>query len=110
MSDAEDSLLTRHSLLHRLKDLGDDTSWREFFEMYWELIYNVARKAGLTETEAQEAVQETVIGVAKDIAEFETGSQHGSFKAWLLHGRAGGLRISFGKDRPGKERRASRPA
>jgi RNA polymerase sigma-70 factor (ECF subfamily) len=81
---SSESLPTRHSLLDRLKDLGDDTSWREFFEVYWELIYNVARKAGLTETEAQEAVQETVIGVAKDIGEFKTGSEHGSFKAWLL--------------------------
>lgn len=81
---AEDSLPTRHSLLNRLKDWGDDASWREFFETYWELIYNVARKAGLTDAEAQEAVQETVIGVARKIGEFKTGSQHGSFKAWVL--------------------------
>jgi RNA polymerase sigma-70 factor (ECF subfamily) len=81
---SQDSLPTHHSLLNRLKDLSDDTSWREFFQMYWELIYNVARKAGLSDTEAQEAVQETVIGVAKRIGEFKTGSEHGSFKAWLL--------------------------
>src|SRR5437870_4967847 len=79
-----ESIPTRHSLLNRLKDWRDDASWREFFETYWELIYNVARKAGLTDAEAQEAVQETVIGVARKIGEFKTGSQHGSFKAWLL--------------------------
>lgn len=79
-----DSLPTRHSLLHRLKDWGDDASWREFFEAYWELIYNVARKAGLTDTEAQEVVQETVIGVAKKIGGFEVEASRGSFKAWLL--------------------------
>jgi RNA polymerase sigma factor (sigma-70 family) len=49
------------------------------------LIYNVARKAGLNDAEAQEAVQETVIGVAKSIGGFETDARRGSFKAWLLH-------------------------
>lgn len=81
---APDSIPTRHSLLHRLKDWGDEVSWREFFDAYWELIYNVARKAGLTDTEAQEVVQETVIGVAKKIGGFEVDAGRGSFKAWLL--------------------------
>ena len=60
-----DSIPTRHSLLNRLKDWRDEASWREFFELYWELIYNVARKAGLNDAEAQKVVQETVIAVAK---------------------------------------------
>ena len=81
---APDSIPTRHSLLNRLKDWGDDTSWREFFETYWELIYNVARKAGLNDVEAQEVVQETVIGVAKRIGEFEVDTNRGSFKSWML--------------------------
>jgi RNA polymerase sigma factor (sigma-70 family) len=81
---APDSLPTRHSLLERIKDLGDDASWREFFELYWELIYNLARKTGLTDTEAQEVVQETLIGVSKRIVGFKTGAENGSFKAWLL--------------------------
>ena len=79
-----DSIPTRHSLLNRLKDWRDEASWREFFELYWELIYNVARKAGLNDGEAQEVVQETVIGVAKNIGGFETDARRGSFKAWLL--------------------------
>ena len=81
---APDSIPTRHSLLLRLKDWGDDAGWREFFDAYRELLYHVARKAGLTDTEAQEVVQETVIGVAKKIGGFEVGAGRGSFKAWLL--------------------------
>ena len=42
-------------------------------------------KAGLTQVEAQEVVQETVIAVAKNIANFKRDSQRGSFKAWLMH-------------------------
>ena len=48
-----DSLPTRNSLLNRIKDLGDDASWRDFFETYRELIYNFARKTELTDAEAQ---------------------------------------------------------
>ncbi len=79
-----DSLPTRHSLLNRLKDWDDRTSWQEFFDAYWRLIYNVARQAGLTDAAAQDVVQETVLGVAKRIGEFETDPARGSFKAWLL--------------------------
>jgi RNA polymerase sigma-70 factor (ECF subfamily) len=64
--------------------MEDEASWREFFDTYWLLIYSVARKAGLTETEAQEAVQETVISVAKKMPEFNYDPQAGSFKGFLL--------------------------
>jgi RNA polymerase sigma factor (sigma-70 family) len=80
----DDSLPTRHSLLNRLKDWRDDESWQEFFETYWRLIYNFAVKSGLTDVEAQEVVQETLIGVAKRIQKFKPGAAHGSFKSWLL--------------------------
>lgn len=81
---AEDSIPTRHSLLIRLKQLDNEPSWREFFERYWELIYNLARKAGLNDAEAQDVVQETIIGVAGKIGEFKVDPRLGSFKSWLL--------------------------
>src|SRR2546422_4976997 len=79
-----DPIPTRHSLLNRLKDLGDQASWQDFFDTYWRLIYNVAVKAGLTDVEAQEVVQETVIAVARKISEFKADPAHGSFSAWLM--------------------------
>jgi RNA polymerase sigma factor (sigma-70 family) len=82
-TSAADSIPTRQSLLLRLKQRDDD-GWREFFETYWELIYNIARKAGLTDAEAQEAVEETVVAVARKIGEFKADPQLGSFKSWLL--------------------------
>jgi len=79
-----DPIPTRHSLLNRLKDWGDQTSWQDFFDTYSRLIYNVAVKAGLSDTEAQEVVQETVIAVARKIGEFKADPAHGSFSAWLM--------------------------
>jgi RNA polymerase sigma-70 factor (ECF subfamily) len=79
----EEFLPTRYSLLSRLQDREDNESWKEFFDTYWRLIYSVARRAGLTEAEAQEVVQETVISVAKDIEKFKRDRRLGSFKGWL---------------------------
>ncbi len=80
----EDLIPTRASLLERLKDLGDDASWNEFYLTYRELIYSVARKAGLNEIEADEVVQDTVISVAKKMPGFRYDSAVDSFKGWLL--------------------------
>jgi len=79
-----DSLPTRSSLLSRLRDLGDSDSWRAFFETYWRLLYNVARKSGLSDEDAQDVVQETVIAVARKMPEFHYDPAKGSFKQWLL--------------------------
>ena len=80
----DDSLPTRGSLLSRLRDLSDTDSWRTFFDTYWRLIYNVARKSGLADDQAQDVVQETVIAVARRMPEFRYEPAKGSFKQWLL--------------------------
>jgi RNA polymerase sigma-70 factor (ECF subfamily) len=84
MTDVSDFIPTRESLLSRLRDWNDQDSWRVFFETYWKLIYNSATKAGLSDSEAQDAVQETVISVMKNIGDFRYDAKKGSFKAWLL--------------------------
>lgn len=84
MTQFDDLIPTRWSLIQRLKDTGDQTSWKEFFDTYWKLIYGVARKSNLTPEEAQDVVQETVVYAAKKMAEFDADPRRGSFKAWLL--------------------------
>lgn len=74
---------TRRSLVERLTNLEDQRHWQEFFDTYWRLIYGVARKGGLTDAEAQDVVQETIITVAKNITKYER--EAGSFRGWLLH-------------------------
>ena len=71
-------------MLKRLSEAGDDASWRTFFDTYWRLLYNVARKSGLSEADAQDVVQETVIAVARKMPEFRYDPAKGSFKRWLL--------------------------
>src|SRR5207244_12292059 len=83
MSD-QGSIPTRQSLLARLKDVGDQESWRDFFETYWRLIHATALKAGLGDSEAQEVVQEVMIGAAKKMPEFTYDPGKDSLKGWLL--------------------------
>jgi RNA polymerase sigma-70 factor (ECF subfamily) len=71
-------------LLVRLKDLGDQKSWHEFFDTYWRLIHVAALKAGLNEVEAQEVVQEVMIAVAKKMPGFTYEPGKDSLKGWLL--------------------------
>jgi RNA polymerase sigma-70 factor (ECF subfamily) len=76
---------TRTTLIKRLKNWQDQASWQDFFDTYWKLIYGVAVKSGLTCTEAQDVVQETMISVAKHMPNFKYDRQIGSFKAWLMN-------------------------
>jgi len=79
-----DSLLpTRQSLLSRLRDCEDQAGWREFFDTYWQLIYNVARRSGLADAEAQDVVQNTFIYLTRKLPKFRYDRERGSFKSWL---------------------------
>lgn len=77
-------LQTRQSLLSRLCNLDDHASWRTFFDLYWRMIYDVARHSGLDHEAAQEVVQDTVIGVARAMPSFRYDSKKGTFRQWLL--------------------------
>jgi RNA polymerase sigma-70 factor (ECF subfamily) len=72
-------------LIQRLKDWQDQSSWQDFFDTYWKLIYGTALKSGLTAAEAQDVVQETMISVAKHMPAFKYDPAIGSFKTWLLN-------------------------
>jgi len=82
-TESADLLPTRRSLLSRLKDCNQQEAWREFFNIYWRLIYNVARRAGLDDQGAQDAVQETMLSVSAEMPDFRYDPSKGSFKGWL---------------------------
>ena len=84
-SNPDELAPTRLSLIERLRNLDDHGSWQEFFETYWKLIYCAAIKFGLSDQEAEEVVQETVIGVARKMETFRYEPRTCSFKGWLMH-------------------------
>src|SRR6058998_3182540 len=78
-----DFIPTRRSLLNRLRQWDDQESWREFFDTYGKLIYSIAIQSGLSDAEAQDAVQETIITVAKTMPGFRYEPAKCHFKTWL---------------------------
>ncbi len=66
----DDWLATRASLLGRLKNWDDAASWGEFTQTYSRLIRAVILKAGLTESEAKDLDQESLLCVAEMIHDF----------------------------------------
>ena len=98
-------IATRRSLVERLADWGDQLRWQEFFDMYWKLIHSTARQSGLTDAEAQEVVQETIITVAKNVDKLKYDPAVGSFKGWLLQITRWRIADQFRKREPGNAKR-----
>ena len=108
MRDRPDEFIpTRESLLGRLKNWDDQESWRDFFDTYGQLIYGLARKSGLSDAEAQDAVQETLLAVAKEMPGFKYDPAIGSFKGWLLEVARRRIANQFRKRSPGDGARGS---
>jgi RNA polymerase sigma factor (sigma-70 family) len=82
-ADGGSSILTRPSLLNRLK-ADDASSWEEFYRIYSKLVRDFAVKAGLTETEAEDVVQETAIAMARHLPDYQYNPRVCRFKTWLL--------------------------
>src|SRR5215470_9024332 len=80
----EHTAATSASLLQGVQS-GDEDRWREFYRVYAPVIRGFALKAGLTETEADEVVQETCIGVSRNVGEFHYDPEKCRFKTWLLN-------------------------
>src|SRR5688572_6778456 len=83
-TQTDDLIPTRETLLSRIRNLDDQTSWREFDEIYRCLVYNVARKAGFSDAAAKDIVQETFATLSRHMPDFHYNPKLGSFKGWLL--------------------------
>jgi RNA polymerase sigma factor (sigma-70 family) len=83
LKPVDEPLPTRASLLNAVKD-ADHPRWTEFHQTYRGLILGVARRSGLNEHEAEEALQDVLLAVAQKIPEFQYNPAKDSFKGWLL--------------------------
>src|SRR5580765_8446009 len=105
--DEHSSIQTRPSLLNKLK-AGDDTeSWQEFYRVYGKVVRDFAIQAGLTDTEADEVVQETAIAVARHLPEFRYDPKVCRFKTWLLNQTSWRIKDQLKKRKVGQASRLS---
>lgn len=73
---------TRPSLLLRVRDLGDQTSWDEFVVLYGPLILRFLRRIGVAQHDAPDLVQDVLVIVATHIGSFQYDPAK-RFRAWL---------------------------
>jgi len=74
---------TSHSLIARIQELGDAASWAEFLRIYQPVVYRIARRRGLQDADAQDAVQQVFVSISRSIEGWQGGSNRPPFRAWL---------------------------
>lgn len=74
---------TDQILLKRLTSLDDQAAWREFFERYWTLIVHYANGVGLSRTQAEDVLQETMVVLMRVMPRFKYDSERGRFRGYL---------------------------
>ncbi len=72
---------TEVGVLQRLGNPDDNDAWELFRARYKPLICSVARQAGLSEAEADEVLQSTLIAVHRSLAGYDP--RRAKFRTWL---------------------------
>jgi RNA polymerase sigma factor (sigma-70 family) len=85
IDDPASSLRTRPTLLFRLRDWQDEASWSEFYRLYYNFVFDLARRNGLARADAEEVTQDVFKRVAETIHEFESNPERGTFRGWLMN-------------------------
>jgi len=98
---------TRKTLIEKLDNWSDWSSWDEFYRTYSTFVFHVARKSGLRDEEASDVVQETFIGVAKNLQKKKFDTSQGSFKSFLLNQARWRILDQFRRRKKQQEREAN---
>ena len=75
---------TRPSLLVRIKDHRDRQAWGQFVEIYAPLVYEMARRRGLQDSDAADLTQEVLRSVSGAVARLDYDPRKGTFRGWLF--------------------------
>jgi RNA polymerase sigma-70 factor (ECF subfamily) len=76
---------TSLSLLESIRNERDQRAWAEFFRRYAPMLLGFAKRMGLADADANDAVQETLLAVHATFREMSGpfDRSKGRFKAWL---------------------------
>ena len=74
---------TNHSLIARVKDLGDGAAWAEFLGIYQPVVFRMARRRGLQDADAQDVMQQVFLSISSAIERWIPGDLQPPFRAWL---------------------------
>lgn len=75
---------TNTCLLVGLRDLGNEQVWQEFSNRYSPVLINFGRRLGLSEQDAEDAAQETLISFSNAYRDGQYDPAKGRLRTWLL--------------------------
>jgi RNA polymerase sigma-70 factor (ECF subfamily) len=74
---------TSLSLLELAGRNGDAKAWRRLEEIYAPLLRSWLRRQGVSDTDADDLVQEVLLAVSRSLPQFEHVGRAGAFRSWL---------------------------
>jgi RNA polymerase sigma-70 factor (ECF subfamily) len=73
---------TSVTLLQRLRSGPDDTAWRRLVQLYTPLLFSWAQRAGLSQHDAADLVQDVFVVLLQALPTFQY-DRNGRFRGWL---------------------------
>lgn len=75
---------TSPTLLRRMRDIGDQEAWDQFFHLYSTVIVNFCRQRRVPSDLIHDIVQESMVSVLKQMPKFTYDPSRGKFRSFLL--------------------------
>lgn len=79
-----DPLLTRLSLIEKVRDPQNTAAWSEFATLYTPIIFGFLTRRGLASSDAEDVTQDVFRSLAQALPGFELDKSVGTFRNWLF--------------------------
>ncbi len=76
--------VTTTTILHALRDPRNDRAWERFVSRFRDPLVAFARRSGLSNADADDAAQETLVELARALREGRYDRDKGRLSAWLF--------------------------
>ncbi len=83
MTEPDEKLLTRRTLLFKVRDQYNESSWQEFASYYGSYIFAVIKGMGVEYSEIEDLKQSVLLKLWKKLPEFDYDPGLGTFRSWL---------------------------
>ena len=75
--------VTRQTLLEKIKNQYDESSWIDFVHFYERFIYSTVRQSGLSIEESKDVTQNVLLKLWNTLPTFSYDKKKGGFRNWL---------------------------
>ena len=90
---------TQISLILRLRDKSDADAWEQFVSIYRPLIWNVAKRLGMSDEDANDACQNTLLRLSQVVHQWSPNERNSNFRGWLYRVARNCMLREFEKDK-----------